>query len=251
MRLEAAAAFEVGRTGFIASHDTAAALWEIPRIRPPDGLVHMRVTKAAGTRTESGIRKHAVQDTELHLVTLHGIPCTDLERTVVDLAMTARFDEAVVAADWALRTHTSKEALQRTLDELAPVRGRRAAQRVIDFANPLAQSPGESLSRAQMAEQGLTIPLLQARFEDRAGLIGFVDFYWPDFNLIGEFDGLQKYSDPAMLAGRTPAQAVIEEKHREDRLRATETLPRVTRWIWSTLRTRGGLGDHLRAAGVR
>lgn len=155
----------------------------------------------------------------------------------------------MVAADWALREHTDQQALQRVLDDLAPTRGRRRAQAVVEFANPLAGSVGESWSRVQVADAGLPAPLLQARFDDRLGLIGFVDFYWPDFGLIGEFDGLVKYSDPAMLAGRTPAQALTDEKRREDRLRGTG--PRVARWVWATLRARGALAAQLRAAGLR
>jgi hypothetical protein len=37
----------------------------------------------------------------------------------------------------------------------------------------------------------------------------------------GEFDGIDKYLKPEFLKGRTAAQAVVEEKLREDRIRAT------------------------------
>ena len=248
MRLEAAAAHEVGRGSFVASHATAAALWEVPKLFVPDGLLHSRVSMRAGSRTEHGVRKHAVEDVDLHLTAVHGIPVTTLERTIVDLALTAPFAESVVAADWALRFHTTREALQRTLDELAPTRHRARARRVLDFADPLSGSVGESWSRVQIAEAGFPAPLLQACFDDARGLIGFVDFYWPDNELVGEFDGMEKFSNPEMLQGRTPEQALKEEKVREDRLRGTG--PRVARWIWDTLTARTALAHQLLRAGL-
>ena len=248
-RLEVAAAHEIGRDDFVASHRSAAALWEVPSIRRYDGLVHARVSIAAGTRTEHGFRKHAVRDTALHVVAIHGIPCTTLERTILDLAATEPFAVAVVAADWALRKHTDREALARALDELSPRQGRKRIEAVLDFADPAAGSPGESWSRVQMKEAGLTLPLLQVPMSDRAGLIGIVDFFWPELGVIGEFDGKEKFVNRTMLRGRTPSEVLDDEKHREDRLRATG--PRVTRWVWSTLLTPGGLAEHLRAAGVR
>ena len=247
-RLEVAAAWEAGRGFFVASHASAAALWEVPRISTPDGLVHSLTSLAAGTRTEHGVRKHAAKDLEQHVVAVHGIACTSLERTIVDLAMTEPFADAVVAADWALREHTSKDAIARVLDELSPGRGRRRVEQVIDFADPRAGSAGESFSRTLIAEHGFPAPVLQQRFDDEHGLIGFVDFYWPDQALVGEFDGLVKYRDPGLLQGRSPEDVVIAEKLREDRLRATGA--RCTRWVWATLRRPGELAAQLRLAGL-
>ena len=82
-----------------------------------------------------------------------------------------------------------------------------------------------------MVQMGLPAPQLQVEFRDARGLIGFADFWWEELNLIGEFDGYIKYSDPRHLRGRTPAQALRDEKTREDRLRAVG--PRVARWGWT------------------
>lgn len=248
IRLEAAAAHEAGRGAFIASHATAAAVWGIPRLFAPDGLLHTRVTVAAGTRTEHGVRKHAVVDLDLHMTTAHGIPTTTRERTIVDLALSSPFAAAVVAADWVLRFHTTREALRTVLDEVDPKRGRARAEAVIEFADPLSGSAGESWSRVQMAEAGLQRPSLQEEFTDDRGRIGFVDFYWPDLRLVGEFDGMQKYTDEEMLGGRTAQQAFRDEKLRQSRLQTRGES--VTRWIWDTLTTKGALAAQLRAAGV-
>lgn len=251
IRLEVAAAAAVHRGSFTATHRSAGALWGAPRIQKHDGLVHQRVTLAAGTRTEHGIRKHAVADTDLHLTQIDGITVTDVDRTVLDLAATEPFAAAVVVADWALRRHTDKGRLRRTLDEWSPARGRARIERVIDFADGRSGGPGESVSRVQIDECGLTRPVLQQRFDDERGLIGFVDFYWPDFDVIGEFDGLVKYRKPEFMNGRTDSEVLTDEKEREDRLRATERRPIVSRWIWRTLNPVGQLEAQLRHAGVR
>lgn len=251
IRLEIAAAAAVHRGPFTASHRSAAALWGAPRIQKHDGLVHQRVSATTGSRTEHGLRKHAVDAPDLHLTEIAGISVTNIERTVLDLAATEPFSAAVAAADWALRLHTTKERLRSTLDEWDPARGRARIERVIDFGDGRSGSAGESVSRVQIFECGLTMPVLQQRFDDHRGLIGFVDFYWPEFNLIGEFDGLVKFKKPEFMQGRTDSEVLTDEKEREDRLRDTEKHPGVTRWIWATLKPVGQLEAQLRRAGVQ
>jgi hypothetical protein len=75
-----------------------------------------------------------------------------------------------------------------------------------------------------------------------------VDFWWPEFNLIGEFDGNGKYLREEFANGRSPGEIVIAEKRREDRLRALG--PQVTRWDWSIARSAFRLRAHLADAGL-
>jgi hypothetical protein len=93
--------------------------------------------------------------------------------------------------------------------------------------------------------------VLQQAFFDGAGLIGYVDFWWPEVGVIGEFDGLKKYREAELLARRSPGEVVVAEKIREDRLRATPTHPVVVRWIWAELQTPGALANRLTQAGLR
>jgi hypothetical protein len=247
-RLEAAAMAEQ-HAGYAASHRTAGALWRIPSLRRHDGIVDARVTAASGSRTEHGVRKHAVRDVDQHLTVIDGIRCTTIERTALDLAATEDFADAVVALDHVLKRVT-RTRMREVLDEWAPVRGRRRIEAALDFADPRSGSAGESWSRVQIAEAGFVVPVLQQEFFDDAGLIGIVDFWWPGCNRIGEFDGLKKYKESKLLAGRSPGDVVSEEKIREDRLRASRTQPGVSRWIWETLLARGALSRQLAAAGV-
>lgn len=93
------------------------------------------------------------------------------------------------------------------------------------------------------------MPVLQAEIVGASGRVWTVDFWWPGFNLVGEFDGKVEYSDPAFLRGRTPEQALLDEKDREDDIRAAGH--RMSRWGWTTALSPGLLRAHLVAAGLR
>ena len=185
---------------------------------------------------------------------IDGIPVTSLARTVVDLARLESWENAVVAADaaQALRRFGGNPTSLTSTDllrELArvPRRGVATARRVIEFSDPRSGSPGESLSRISIARARLSSPVLQQRFDDELGAM-YTDFFWPDHGVIGEFDGVGKYLRQEWAGGRTPAQVVIDEKWREDRLRRLG--PRVVRWGWDVARNPGALGRLLRSAGV-
>ena len=136
--------------------------------------------------------------------------------------------------------------------ELAGVplrQGTAKIREVIEFADGAADRPGESLSRVSMVRAGITMPLLQAPLRGASGKQYFVDFWWPTFNVIGEFDGRDKYRLPEFLRGRTPEQALHDEKLREDDLRAAGH--GMSRWLWEVAVSPRKLAAHLAIAGVR
>jgi hypothetical protein len=183
------------------------------------------------------------------VIRISGLQVTSLESTIVALAAGSGFPAGVLALDDALRRGTTDlarvtEAAQVTRTDAARTR----VSTVLDFARGDAESPGESLSRVQIMVMGFPAPELQRVFTDARGLIGRVDFYWPQAHLVGEFDGLVKYSKPEFLSGRTPSEVVVEEKRREDRLRALGL--RVVRWTWDDLRDPAFLRDLLTSAGL-
>lgn len=242
----------------VFSHHSAAVLWKLPAIEPWPGKVHVAAGRLAGGRSTTQIVRHGtdpgVPDT------IDGLLVTSLARTVVDVARHTTFREAVAMADAALHGRTSatgrveRHPVQKAelLEELRAVgrgRGVSQARAVLDFADGRSGSAGESCSRVGFMLLGLPAPVLQEAFHDRLGLIGYADFWWPQCNLIGEFDGKGKYSDPLFLRGRAPEQALADEKWREDRLRARG--PRVSRWDWATALSLPRLRAHLRDAGLR
>jgi hypothetical protein len=99
-----------------------------------------------------------------------------------------------------------------------------------------SQSVGESLARHLMWTQHLPEPLLQFKVYDQNGiLVGVTDFAWPDYGLLGEFDGKIKYGR-LLKPGETASDVIVREKEREDKLRE------ITRWlmiryIWQDLFT--------------
>jgi hypothetical protein len=103
----------------------------------------------------------------------------------------------------------------------------------------------------QLDRIGLPRARTQVRFHDHLGRIGDVDFWWPELNAIGEFDGFGKYHRVEFANGRSPGEVVYDEKRREDRLRATSTRPIVIRWGWSEALDPRGLRALFVAAGIR
>jgi hypothetical protein len=243
----------IRRRRLVFSHWTAAAAWHLPVLGEFPRDAHALAVTSSGGRSDERLVRHC---TGIPAATerVAGLEVTTLARTVVDLARVAPIPAGVVAADAALRGDPTGRypAVGRDLlsDEIgAPGRrGAARARQVVEFADARSGSPGESLSRASMLLAGIPAPLLQFEFSDRFGVI-VVDFWWPEFNLVGEFDGRVKYEDPVYLAGRTPQEALLDEKFREDRIRALG--PRVTRWRWDVALSPGRLRSHLVAAGIR
>jgi hypothetical protein len=107
-------------------------------------------------------------------------------------------------------------------------------QITIRLARQGAQSIGESLCRHLMWKQHLPEPRLQFRVYDENGeLVGITDFAWPDYGLLGEFDGMIKYGR-LLKPGETPGEADEREKKREDLLREI-TGWMMIRYIWKNL----------------
>jgi hypothetical protein len=84
---------------------------------------------------------------------------------------------------------------------------------------PGAQSLGESRGRFLCFRQHLPEPMLQFHvYDDLGNLVGITDFAWPQYRLLGEFDGMIKYGR-LLKPGQSPGDVVTDEKNREDRLR--------------------------------
>lgn len=246
------------RPHLVFSHHSAAALWRLPIVGrwPSKPEVTVGMTGASPSRLAFTARQFPVPDER---EVIDGLLVTGLARTVIDVGRTAPLSTSVAMMDRALVENapggslivarTTAEVLSREFGAITSARGRARCRTAIEIADGRSGSPGESLSRVGMHLLGLPMPVLQQPFYDADGLIGSVDFWWPEFNLIGEFDGNGKYLRDELLGGRTPAEVVIDEKRREDRLRALG--PRVTRWGWGVAHTLPLLAQQLASAGLR
>lgn len=244
------------RPGAQFSHDSAAALWQLPSIGPWPVVAHELTERQAGGTSRVGIRRHA-RGLDPASLELDGVTVTSLPRTVVDMACTTSFVRAVAMADAALgnphgslaRGSTTIENLRAVLESLRPYRGLVKASTVVDFATPFSGSPGESFARVQFRALRLPAPELQVPFFDERGYIGTADFYWPALGLIGEFDGKSKYGPRRRFQrGLTSTQLFHEEKGREDRLRRVSSS--FARIDWALAQDRARLAAHLRVHGL-
>jgi Protein of unknown function (DUF559) len=129
-----------------------------------------------------------------HVTREYGIPVTSAARTVVDLARTVPFIEAVVVADSALRARkTTKEELLRVCDACARWHGIARARHVAGFSDGLSESVLESCARVVFDKYGLAVPALQVTIRG-PGFVYRVDFCWAARKTIAEADGLAKYT---------------------------------------------------------
>lgn len=158
-------------------------------------------------------------------------------RAALDTARLHSLVAGVVAADHALRVHLcTRDDLAAVVATMAGLAGVARARLCCSLASEHSESPGESWSAVVLHEHGLPQPERQQPFYDEAGFIGRTDFWWPDANLAGEFDGRVKYGR-VNPSGRAPEEVLWSEKRREDRLRATGV--GVVRWTTADLRTPG------------
>jgi hypothetical protein len=169
-------------------------------------------------------------------------------RAMTDLASTTPFAFAVQIVDRALRTGLVAE---QSLREFRPTRtrGSRSIERAFAFATGLADSPGESMSRALIHELGFPEPQLQTIHNRGGGGFYRTDFEWPEYRVIGEYDGVGKYLKSDQLGSKTPGEAVYAEKRREDELRRTSGST-VARWGTPELRAPAILRRILLDAGL-
>lgn len=232
-RVKALSSFPRFEAGTVLSHRSEAAMHHLPMWNVD--LSRVDVTRS-GTTTRSTKRTnffgHSLdQDDVVHI---DGVPVTALGRTVLDLACLLPFEEAVVPGDAAVR-------LGGVLPDVPKRPGAARARSSLRFLNGLSESAGESRSRVLFHRRGVPAPLLQQPIYGEH-YIGRVDFLWPEFSVVGEFDGEVKYS--GRFGDGTDAR--ISEKHREDAIRSLDW--QVVRWCWDDLDDPSRLMGALRRA---
>jgi hypothetical protein len=234
--LHAAATLLVTPAGSAISCETAGALYELPlgrwRAGPPPAagqppVIYVTHTPTTGParRRHPRIIEYAAALPASHVADLQGLRITTAARTVVDLARSRPYAEAVTVADAALHLGlTTNAQLIAVRDACRSWPGINLAAKVVEFADGAAESPLESRSRVAFAVGGLPTPVLQAVILLRNGGRARTDFLWPQWRVIGEADGRLKIQRPGDLWA---------EKLREDELR--DLGYEVVRWTWDEI----------------
>lgn len=205
---------------FAFSHETAVLLhggW----IDHPDDLVHISQWSSPNIVRGSDLRRHhAPWLRNGDVVEIHGLPVTSFERTMIDCALALQPDRALAAVDSLLRIllnprrdHPERHAirlvavragLMERLEESPGRRGLVSARAILTHADPLSESPGESILRYIALARGLPEPITQMRVPTDQG-VKYLDVGWlmrvqdsPDGRRLGyrvgaEYDGKAKY----------------------------------------------------------
>ena len=247
--LQASATASASSDDAVISHVTAAVAHGLPIWAIPLERVHLSRSRQSGARSGPRLVVHAAPFVAADIVSVAGLQVTSVARTVVDLARTIPFEQAVVVGDAALQLgKTTVSELADQLEQATRRPGAAGARRVLQFLDGRAESPGESRSRVALSRWGTPPnPELQPSvFDEKGRFLARVDFLFPELGVIGEFDGEGKYRREELRGTRTADDVVIAEKIREDALRALGWI--VVRWTWPELGGRRWL-DRLATAG--
>lgn len=194
-----------------ASHSSAALLADLPLWTPPARPCLTVAPRYTGDARAAHLHRATLTETDL-VRGASGIR-TSTARTILDIARERGVDEAVVVGDAALaRQLTDAQRLVTGLQRCAGWPGVRRARHAVEALDPRSESPLESISRVRLHRTSLPRPELQTDILTRSGmLLGRLDFYWDEFGIAGEVDGLVKYRDD-------PFTAMMQERRRQGRM---------------------------------
>lgn len=265
--LQAAALVNTTRTPPVFNLQTAALLWGLGVVGVPKHLCTVTADPTGG-RSKHGIRR-SFGACDSGVAQLGEFRVTDKVRTTIELAASLNFAEALAVLDSSRRDQGWGDALEADnwnkdkpwgpplgVDDLAggvasliSQSRRRRAGAILELSTDKSESVGESMSRAQMILLNFPVPSLQGSFTLKTGRTARTDFWWPDLDLVGEFDGYGKYLRKELLGNQTIQQAVMAEKARENGLRALGLT--VVRWDWSDMMNPRAFARILSDGGLR
>ncbi len=212
----------------VASHHSALVLHGLPTYCADLSTIHVSRVADDHSRARRGLNVHervvgALVENDLVM---------EPAVAVVQTGMCNGPDAALVAADAALhRGLVSHDSLERAVGLLGGPRIP-AVERLILRADGRAESPGET--RLRHALQVMGFPVTPQVAIDAPGFHAVVDLMIDGVKVVIEFDGFVKYGRPdAYRADATPADVVVAEKLREDRIRGLGYV--VVRVVWSEL----------------
>ncbi len=234
------------RPDTIFAFESAAALLGLPIFEEPRDI-HTYDPDRTRSRRFGDVVVHTSEDPKM--IRSGVISVTSVADTALDLlrVLTPAFALAVADAAIApsLANATSRAHLRALAETRANPRRRAQALWAVDRADPQAESPAESISRAVIEWTGFEAPELQRWFSSE-GFDDRVDFFFPRARVIGESDGYDKY---AAEESRDAVRGIVAEKQREDRLR--RQCDGFARWDRADALAVTPLRRKLHAAGLR
>lgn len=238
------------KPGLIVSHESAVVMHELPWFGPlPERVVLTDPGRDRAQRLRFSDKVPA-RGRAVRTVTIDGVETTDLVETAVDIALRSDRGHAIVVLDEVLRRGVPRDRLLEELSRRPTRRGTARALRLLGVADDRTESAGESLTNLVVHDLGLPEPVLQHEFRVRGHLVARVDFWFPEQGVVIEFDGLAKYRDRTLRGARSAEDVVVDEKLREDSLRALPHVHGIGRVIWRDVLPGGAAPTAFARAGL-
>lgn len=207
----AAAILSTGRRT-AGSHGSAAYLHGLPYCELPPRVTVTSEPRNPSPRDYRGLHSYAAALPPDHSCALDGVEVTTVARTLVDLARTLADRDGLIRIDGAMHAcRVTREQLAEVLAGCAGWPGVRKARELVGFADPLCESPLESLARLLFHRGGLPPPETQVPLLLPYGQIARPDFLWRKQRTVVEADGMGKYVSCAVLAQEKTRQEQLEE----------------------------------------
>jgi hypothetical protein len=221
-RMDLAAAAVSAREPIWAFGLSAALLYDMPTPVPVPTILHLVRSSGLDERALVKPSRHRLTIPQTRIATgrvqesacrvISGVPVVGPALAAVSSAAELQSRRWRIALmDAALWRGATMDEIRDEIERWRHLGGRTELLAATDDTRVGAQTVLETFSRLALLEQGLPEPVLQQSFHDERGLIGYVDMWWPDLQVVGEADGALKYQQRADL---------VNEKKREDRLRA-------------------------------
>lgn len=178
----------------VLSHGSAAELWRLVAFHP---ALHVTVPTYAGHPHRDAVRVHRQRLRHSEVGERHGVPCTNLVRTVMDLAASAPFKLSRAFEEAQVR-HQLQPALLAA--DLVARPGHRGTGRLrlllVDAVDPgQVESILELRFLKLCVEQGLPRPLTQVWFGSWRA-----DFWFREQRVVVETDGRRYHASAAKRA---------------------------------------------------
>lgn len=238
----------VSRSSSVLVGKSAAAVWNIPYGAVPKTV---ELGGSAGGRGSADKSVKFRRFRELPGQAVHrlappfeSVRVTSLPQTLLDVARWHGVVDGVQAMGHCLHNHSVlREMLEVLLPGLAGQHGVADAALALELSHGASESPRESVLRVRMWFAGLPAPHLQAAIRDERGTpLGRVDFFYPEYSLVIEYDGQEKYQG---VYGLSPERAALAEMHRHKEL--SNAGLRVVRVTAETLHDGSWIADLRRA----
>jgi very-short-patch-repair endonuclease len=203
----------------IASHRSAAELWELPGARTD--MVEITCERWRRSRRPDLVVHETTSLTNDDVAAVDGIPVATVEQTLLGLAAVVSHGVVEMALDRALRLDLTSRA---RLDEFVKRKGARGRDGVgvlrvlLELNDPFAglpESAMETTLKRLLRRHGLPTPVFQYVIRDDGRFIARVDAAYPDLRIAIEFDSYEHHTGKLAIVRDNDRRNVLKQLHWE------------------------------------